>query len=487
MAVFIKRALPAFLVFIFGFTALGQSDSIDVFVHHQMRQRKIPGLQLAIVREGKIIKTGNYGLANLQDLIPVSDKTVFTINSITKAFTGVAIVQLMEAGKLKLDVPISQYLSDLPEAWKPVTVLQLLSHTSGIPDIVNEEEAVLIMDNPEEAWKKVLQLPNDFTPGERFRYNQTNYLLLGRIIGQLSGMPFQEYITKEQLAKVGMPKTIQSGFGATKDIVVNAACSYQYQKGKLCNMFFSFPPFLQTAAGMSSTAKELADWIIALQKGQLLKQPSSLAALWTPAVLNNGETGGFSSLLNGYAAGWPVVGRTEHPAVAPVGGGRSALFVYPKDDLSIIVLTNLSGGSPDAFIDELAGLFIPDMKQANGFGLSPSLKLLKSRLDESGYKKAIEAVNALRKTNKGFTLSEKEINSWGYKLFAQKSIPDALEIFKLNVYLYPASANAFDSLGEIYAALGDTELAIKNYEQSLKLNPQNRHAEAQIKTLGTKE
>lgn len=483
MTDFVKKGLIALLIFSCNYTVFGQADSIDVFVQNQMQKRKIPGLQLAVVRHGKIIKTGNYGLANIQDSIPVSSKTVFTINSITKAFTGVAIVQLMEAGKLKLDSPISEYLTDLPGTWKPVTVQQLLSHTSGIPYIVDEEESVLITANAEEAWKKVLLLPNEFKPGEKFSYNQTNYLLLGRIIDNLSGMSFQEFITKEQLVKVGMTNTIKSGFGATKDIVANAACSYQYSKGKLNNMFFSFPPFLQTAAGMSSTAKEVAEWIIALQKLQLLKQPSSLTALWTPAVLNNGEIGGFSSLLNGYAAGWPVVKRKDHPALAPVGGGRSAVFVYPNDDLSIIVLTNLSGGSPDVFIDELAGLFIPDMKEANGFGLSASVKSLKMVLDKVGYKNAIEEVKKLRKKNHDFKLTEKEINSWGYKLISQKKINDALEIFKLNVYLYPTSANAFDSLGEIYAELSDTELSIKNYEQSLKLNPQNKNADQQIRKL----
>ncbi|SDG14750.1 CubicO group peptidase, beta-lactamase class C family [Chitinophaga filiformis] len=479
----LKRGFITVMMFFLASSVFGQADSIDLFVQNQMQQRKIPGLQLAIVRHGKIIKTGNYGLANLQDSIPVSDKTVFTINSITKAFTGVAIVQLLEAGKIRMDAPVSQYLTDIPDTWKPVTVQQLLSHISGIPDIIDEEESVLIASNPEEAWSKVIQMPNDFKPGEKFSYNQTNYLLLGRIIEKLSGMSFQEFIRKEQLEKVGMPKTIQAGFGATKDIVMHAAGGYQYQKGKLTNMFFSLPPVLQTAAGMSSTAGELANWVIALQSMQLLKQPASFKALWTPALLNNGETRGFSRLLNGYAAGWPVIKRTDHPALAPVGGNRSALFVYPNDDLSIIVLTNLSGGSPDVFIDELAGLFIPDMKEANGFGLSPSLKNLKISLDQSGYKNAIEEVKKLKKTKSGFTAAEKEINSLGYKLLSQKRIQDALEIFKLNVYLYPDSANAYDSLGEIYEILGNTELAIKNYDQSLKLNPQNKNADQHLKLL----
>lgn len=190
------KTFATFFFFCFSNVLSAQTDSIDVFIKNEMQKRKIPGLQLAIIKDGKIIKTGNYGLANVQDSVPVSDKTVFTINSITKAFTGVAIMQLVEAGKLELSAPVSGYLTDLPVAWKAVTIQQLLSHTSGIPDIVDEEEAVLISPDPEEAWKKVLASPMDFIPGEKFSYNQTNYLLLGRVIDKLSGMPFQEFIIR---------------------------------------------------------------------------------------------------------------------------------------------------------------------------------------------------------------------------------------------------------------------------------------------------
>lgn len=367
----LKICLCALMILSLGNSVCAQQDSVDAFIRAEMQKRGIPGLQMAIVHKGKIIKTANYGMANVQDSIPVSDRTVFTINSITKAFTGVAIMQLVEAEKLYLSSPISAYLPDVPENWKSVTVQQLLSHTSGIPDIVDEEESVLISPYGEAAsWKQVLGLPVDFTPGEKFRYNQTNYLLLGRIIDKLSGMHFTEYITKEQLTKAGMSRTITSGFGATKSIVMHAAGGYRYAKGKLINMFFSFPPSLQTAAGMSSTATELAEWIIALQNHQLLKKQSSLQALWTPALLNNGTTAGFNKLLNGYAAGWPVVVRRAHPAYAAVGGGRSALFVYPDDGLSIIILTNLAGAVPEAFMDEIAGFYIPELKRSRGSVLS---------------------------------------------------------------------------------------------------------------------
>ena len=123
------------------------------------------------------------------------------------------------------------------------------------------------------------------------------------------------------------------------------------------------------------------------------------------------------------------------------------------------------------------------MKASNGFGLSSPVKLLRIELEKSGYKNAIEQVKKLRRANANFELTETEINSWGYLLIKQHKIADALEIFKLNIYLYPESANAFDSLGEMYAIMDDAAQAIKNYEQSLKLNPQNKNAEKQIKIL----
>src|SRR5690606_14353234 len=204
----IKKAFIALLPIIICNQLLAQSDSIDVFIKKEMQKRGIPGLQLAIVKEGEIIKTGNYGLANVQDSISVSDKSVFPINSLTKAFTGVAILQLVEEGKMKLSAPVSDYLDHLPASWKPVTIQQLLSHTSGIPDIVDEEESTVIF-SWENAWEKVQELPVEFKPGEKFRYNQTNYVILGKIIDKLSQMPFKDFIIKEQLQKTGMNKTIE--------------------------------------------------------------------------------------------------------------------------------------------------------------------------------------------------------------------------------------------------------------------------------------
>jgi CubicO group peptidase (beta-lactamase class C family) len=350
-------------------------DSVEALLRKEMDKRKIPGLQFAVVHHGKIVKLGAVGLANVQDSIPVTSQTLFTINSATKSFTGVAIMQLVEEGKLDLTAPVARYLDGLPEAWRAVTVKQLLTHTSGLPGIMDSWGKLVIEGDAEASRAKVRTLPLEFKPGERFSYNQTNYLLLGEIIDRLSGQPFAQFIADRQLKVADMPRTAECGFGDSYDVVPRCARSYTFFRtaggkhvrgNKLRNTFEEFPPFLRTAAGMSSTAEELARWIIALEGGRLLKDKRSLDTLWTTGTLNNGSPAGFGGLLNGYALGWPAALRSKHRAVGGVGGGRSAFFVYPDDDLAIVILTNLQGAEPQAFIDKVAGYYIPDMSAAAG-------------------------------------------------------------------------------------------------------------------------
>ena len=135
-----------------------QKAGVERVVRDMMRKRNIPGLQVAVIRHGRIAMLGAYGVANLQDKVPVTDDTVFSINSATKSFTGVAVMQLVEDGKLALDAPVSRYLEGLPAAWQPVTIRQLLTHTSGLPDILiaptGQGTGALVGDGSEaSAWE----------------------------------------------------------------------------------------------------------------------------------------------------------------------------------------------------------------------------------------------------------------------------------------------------------------------------------------------
>ncbi len=464
--------------------AVKTDEAIDQFILSKMSSRDIPGLQLAIVQNGEIVKATSYGIANIEDSVAVDNNTVFAINSMTKAFTGIAIMQLVEEGKIDLTARVSSFLPDLPKDWRSITISQLLSHTSGLPSILIDKTTKMISPAGSEAsWNLVQNLAMEFPSGHQFRYNQVNYILLGKIIEANSGIPFTDYINNNQLKNINMKRTAESGFGHYQDIISHSARGYSViDTDKMIHANEEFPPFMRTAAGMSSTATEMAQWLIGLQSGKLLKQKESLKTLWNPAVLHNGETAGFGRLINGYAMGWPVVVRPKYSALAPIGGGRSALFVYPNDNLSIIVLTNLQGAFPEYFIDEIAGFFYPDMKAINGFGLVPEIKALRTLLEKKGYTTSIAAAQEIQK-QQGLKFKESGLNRWGYQLIDFGSTRKALEIFRLNVFLFPNSANAYDSLGETFAALNINDKAIENYQKSVDLDPENQHAKNVLKTL----
>lgn len=487
----IKTTKIILLLLVISFSKLlfaqSNSDSIDIFIKEKMNKMKIPGLQLAVIKNGKLEKLGNYGFANLEHQVHTTSKSTFSINSMTKAFVGVAIMQLQEQGKLNADDPISLYISDIPNEWKTIKIKQLLSNTSGLPNNIDEKEQVLGNGIEDKNWELVKKSPMEFKPGEKFSYNQTGYYILGRIITKLSGQHFTKFIEENQFNPCDMTST---QFGDSNDIIPNNAGAYStiinvdgkwINDGKLHNAFVIFPLFFRTATGIISTSEDLSKWLIALQNGKLLKNKNSVTELFTSVKLNNGHIDGFNKLTNGYALGWPTVEREEHPAVAPVGGMRSALFVYPEDDLSIVVLTNLQGSNPEWFIDEIAGYYFPDMKIKNGFGLSKNLKLLRQQLILNNFQKSYKLYTNIKKTNKDFKLSEDEINSWGYQLLEQNKKNEALQVFQLNTLLFPNSSNVYDSYAETLESLGNRKEAITNYKRSLELNPNNTNASRFLK------
>src|SRR5215211_9313397 len=144
----------------FQFTSSAQSTTInvDTLIQREMRERRIPGVQVAVVKDGKIVLSKAFGIADIQHSVPVTNKTVFPIYSCTKAFTGVAIMQLVEDGKVDLSAPVSRYLDGLPTAWQRVTIRQLLTHVSGLPDILRALDPITYgLSNgagEETAWTK---------------------------------------------------------------------------------------------------------------------------------------------------------------------------------------------------------------------------------------------------------------------------------------------------------------------------------------------
>ena len=350
----IFMSLPAVA---FGTNALEDANAKTTeYIREVMQQQRIPGLQVAVIRDGHVVLSQSHGYANAENRVAVTNKTLFPINSATKSFTGVAIMQLVEAGMVDLDAPVSRYLGDLPSAWRGIRIRQLLGHTSGLPDIVDNNGSIG-GGTEADAWKTVMQRPLDAPIGDKFAYNQTNYGLLAQIIVKLTKRPYERFLMDRQFAIAGMPTTT---FGDSYDLVPNAATIYSItprgtlakdDANRLSHWIYDIPYSLWAGGGIQTTADELSRWLIALSNGQLIAK-TSVDRMWVPEKLNSGAAGE-------WALGWPVLHATVPRQVAGIGGARAAFVVYPDDGLAVIVLTNLAGANPQRFIPQIAGYYLP--------------------------------------------------------------------------------------------------------------------------------
>lgn len=330
------------------------NDQTRRLIQQTMKERRIPGLQVAVVKDGRIVLSESYGWANVENRVPTTVTTLFPLNSGTKSLTGVAVMQLAEAGLVDLEAPISRYLDDLPSAWQPIRVRQLLAHTSGLPDIVDQPGPVA--GSSEAAmWKAVKQQPMEAPPGDKFSYNQTNYGLLAQIIVKQARMPYERYMKERQFAPADMRLTT---FGDSYDPVANAATIYSYfprrtlapdDADRLSRWVYDMPYSLHAGGGIQTTATELASWIVALSSGRLISAAST-QSMWAPEKLNSGAEGS-------WAAGWPVLASSPKRQVAGIGGNRAAFIVYLDEGLAVVVLTNLVGGNPERFIPRIAEFY----------------------------------------------------------------------------------------------------------------------------------
>ncbi|MDR7069271.1 CubicO group peptidase (beta-lactamase class C family) [Pseudoxanthomonas japonensis] len=336
---------------------LGEANrQASAFVQATMRAQRIPGLQIAVIQDGQVVLSESHGFANVENHVPVTRDTRFPINSATKAFTGVAIMQLVEAGRVDLAAPLSRYVAGVPQDWQDIRVRQLLAHTSGLPDLV-DEHGLVGGGSEHDAWQAIRQRPVDAPAGERFVYNQTNYALLAQIIAGQSGLPYEAHVARHQFSVAGMPS---STFGDSYDLIPGAATLYSYFPRKtdaqdtperLSHWFHDMPYGLWAGGGIQTTADDVAHWLIALSAGRLISK-ANVREMWTPERLNRGTDGR-------WGAGWPVLATTPHRQIAGMGGARAALIVYPDDGLAVVVLTNLVGANPQDFIPAIAAYYLP--------------------------------------------------------------------------------------------------------------------------------
>lgn len=337
----------------------GRADKVDDYILAEMNKQNIPGLSLAVVRDGKIIKAEGYGWAHVENKIPVKPDTIFQLQSITKSFTATAVMMLLAEGKVDLDDRIGKYLAGLPDDWGPITVRHLLTHTSGVKDFINEPTVDLKKDiTPEDVIKSLAKLPLNFPPGEKYAYSNTGYHLLGMIIHKVTGTPWPEFLRQRIFVPLRMTET--DVVSATCNLT-NWANGYGWGSSGLEEGRFVAPTILGYAGGgMLSTVLDLAKWDAALYTDTVLKKPA-LAQMWTPAKLNSGSR-------TQYGFGWAVDDYRGHKKVGHSGahmtGFKTTIMRFLEDKLTVIVLANQRAANPENVAVGVAGLYIPSLNLA---------------------------------------------------------------------------------------------------------------------------
>ncbi len=330
-----------------------QGDPIDDLVAAQMERQHIPGLSIAIVQNGKIVKRQGYGIANLEHGVPVSSHTMFQSASLGKQFTAALTLLLVEDGKIKLDDPISMHVPSTPKSWAKITVRHLLNHTSGLAPV--DESIDLRRDySDQELLASMVRLPLLFLPGEKWSYSSLGYQVLGILCTRVGGKFYGEQLRERVFEPSGMKAAIVND----RELVPNRAAGYDRVNGTLVNEEWVSPTLNATAdGGMYVSAQDLAQWSIALDADNVLSQGMKEAS-WSPGKLNDGST-------TEYGFGWELRSINGHRSVQHSGAWRgfsTYLVRYLDDKLTVVVLANRSRARPEFIAEQIVGHYIPELR-----------------------------------------------------------------------------------------------------------------------------
>lgn len=346
------RKRIAFLAFVLLLvaTVAARADKVDDFIKAEMQKQRIPGLSLAVVKDGKIVKAEGYGLANVELNVPATAQTVYKIGSVSKQFIAAGIMLLVEENKINLDDKISKFLEGTPDSWKEITVRQLLTHTAGLVREAPGFDPFKIQTDAD-VIKTAYSLPLGFAPGEKVVYSNTGYFTLAEIIRKVSGKSWEDYLSERLFTPLAMNSTRTT---TNTEIVQNRANGYVWTANKLQNASVYFA--LRPSGAFLSSVLDLAKWDAALDTDKILKQ-SVRNEMWSPVKLNNGTT--FP-----YGFGWSLGTMGGRKLVRHGGSlpGFSAEFVrFSGDKLSIIILANGNNANLDSIAPNVAEIYIPGL------------------------------------------------------------------------------------------------------------------------------
>jgi D-alanyl-D-alanine carboxypeptidase len=465
----IGKVRPCFLaLMLIPFIVFPQEDSIDIFVRRNLESLHIPAASLVVAKNGKIIRSGSYGLSNIELSVPASAKTVYEIGSITKQFTSISIMMLVEEGKLRLEDPVSRFFPAGPPAWKKITIRHLLTHTSGIQNHVAVPGYLGVFKTnlfgqqfpgQNDILKLFFKLPQEFAPGQTWAYDNTGYYLLGLIIEQISKQSYWTFLRQRIFLPLGMHHTRNTD---TRELVPNRAAGYAWLDSTYKNQSALWPFVGFSAGSLLSTAEDLALWDAALYTNKLVKR-ATLEQMWSPAKSNHDGLLPFN-----YGFGWFTDDYHGHRIVQHSGGtpGFSAvLYRFPDDSLTVIMLTNHADKIIDQLALDIAGFYQSALKRPMSItdtlpAVTHRLKDIFSSLLQGRYKTTdfTTEMNTFLKTSTSKSLWQwfASLGKPGTFLLADVEVKKGVHVLRYrvglgnNIYLFTITLTADGKIAQIF-------------------------------------
>lgn len=331
-------------------SAQSLESKIDKILTEQFKSNET-GVSALVAKDGKVIYRKAFGKADLELDVNMTPENVFEVGSITKQFTAVGILMLLEEGKLTLEDDITKFIPDYPTKGKKITVHHLLTHTSGIKSYTGMRKFGEVMTMHKSPLKFIdffKNEPMDFDPGEKYKYNNSGYFLLGYIIEKASGMSYQKFIKERIFDKIGMNN---SYYGSHQEVIKNRASGYNKRNGKFSNAQYISLTLPYAAGSIMSTVDDMLKWQTAITTDVFVKE-ATIDKAFTNYTLNNGEK------IN-YGYGWSLneindVTTIEHGGAIP--GYLSMGVFVPSDNVYVIVFSNCGCKSPTNTALKIAAL-----------------------------------------------------------------------------------------------------------------------------------